>query len=64
MKSISVAHAMGDRIEQAAIARGIPMSELVERACADLPTEPKAVAALADRVWANMPRGSRTASGG
>lgn len=37
---------------------------LVEEACADLPTEPAAANALADRVWRNMPQQSRTARGG
>jgi hypothetical protein len=55
---------MGAKIESAARERGVPMSEIVERACADLPVSPLEASALADRVWANMPRASRTARGG
>jgi hypothetical protein len=63
-KSISVRGAEYERFQAAADQRGMSVAELVETACADLPAEPAAVAALCDRVWANMPRGSRTVRGG
>jgi hypothetical protein len=64
MRSVSVSRAMGERIRRAADASGIPMAGIVKAACADLPTEPAAVAAGCERVWANMPRASQTVRGG
>lgn len=63
-ESVSVPAEIYERFKAAADKRGIPLATFVEAACADLPTEPDEVAALADRVWASMPQQSRTTRGG
>lgn len=63
-KSVSVSGDDYERWQEIAIARGISMTQLVDTACENLPTDPAEVAALSDRVWANMPANSRTARGG
>jgi hypothetical protein len=59
-----VSRAAHAKFSKAAEARGTAIAELVEEACANLPTEPAAIAALVSRVWANMPQISRTVHGG